>query len=387
MLLTCPDCRSGLEVPDGTTALVRCPACKRVFAPDEGAPPEDDEGEDEPEPPPKRRAQARDEDDRPRKRRPVRRRREEDEDEEDEDEEPPENRDFDPPPPDDDRPRKRERSEPNDGLTPEERTARRAAFARAAVGAKLVWVSFVMYMFSMFLILVFFFQSALTDPLPGLVVTAGLLGLGNWLLAAVGVGLCLSGPPSPGHWGYGISAAVAVAVHGILLASVVGQGSEFGIARSDEVVGNVRWSMLPTRLNTTMYYLTAAVYQGHGLGQGPMRLSMVTGVAEMVRTVLLMMLLSGLARAALDEEVAHQCTRAAGVASAAPALMAAVIFGFVAVMTETNAPVNRFTLTLLATVYMSVYAIVCGAILPCFAAAREVADACDEPFQSLIPQL
>jgi LSD1 subclass zinc finger protein len=33
MLLTCPDCRSGLEVPDGTTALVRCPACQKVFNP------------------------------------------------------------------------------------------------------------------------------------------------------------------------------------------------------------------------------------------------------------------------------------------------------------------------------------------------------------------
>src|SRR5262245_45592420 len=36
MLLTCPTCRSGLEVPDGTTAMVRCPACKRVFSPADG---------------------------------------------------------------------------------------------------------------------------------------------------------------------------------------------------------------------------------------------------------------------------------------------------------------------------------------------------------------
>ena len=32
MLLTCPTCQSGLQVPDGTTAMVRCPACKAVFS-------------------------------------------------------------------------------------------------------------------------------------------------------------------------------------------------------------------------------------------------------------------------------------------------------------------------------------------------------------------
>ena len=53
MLLTCPTCRSGLEVPDGTTAMVRCPACKTVFSPAAGItpPPEpDDETEETPRP-------------------------------------------------------------------------------------------------------------------------------------------------------------------------------------------------------------------------------------------------------------------------------------------------------------------------------------------------
>lgn len=389
MLLICPSCRSGLEVPDGTTALVRCPACKTVFAPADSAQPEvEEEAEPEDEKPARSRRRSRDEDededDRPRSRRRSRRRR--DEDEEDE----PGNRDFDPLPEGEEKRRRRSpASRADDGLSPEEKAARRAAFDRASWGATLIWISFALFMVSMALILVFFFHAAFGDPLAVYVILAGVLGLLNWLLAAVGVGLCLSGPAVKGHWGYGIGAAVAIAVHLIFLMVLVGQGREFGISKGEEGAGLVRWAMIPTRLNATMFYITALVYpDNHGATpKTAMPLSMLTGVAEMVRTVLIMMFLSRLARAALDEDLAHQCTRAAGIASAAPAMMALVIFVFVAGMIETNAPINRFTLTLFATVFMSVYAIVNAAILPCFTAARDVADACDEPFQSLIPKL
>ena len=57
---------------------------------------------------------------------------------------------------------------------------------------------------------------------------------------------------------------------------------------------------------------------------------MLTGVAEMVRTGLLMMVLSCLARAALDEELAGRCTRTAGVAAGGPGLVAIIVFLFVA---------------------------------------------------------
>lgn len=388
MLLICPSCRSGLEVPDGTTALVRCPACKTVFAPADSAQPEIEEEDEDEKPTRPRRARKdedeEDEDDRPRSRRRSRRRRDEEEEEDDE------NRDFDPLPEGEEKRRRRSpSSRADDGLTPDEKAARRAAFDRAAWGATLIWISFALFMISMALILIFFFHAAFGDPLGLYVILAGVLGLLNWLLAAVGVGLCLSGPVVKGHWGYGIGAAVAIGVHLILLAVLVGQGREFGISKSEDGVGLVRWAMIPTRLNATMFYITALVYpENHGATpKTAMPLSMLTGVAEMVRTVLIMMFLSRLARAALDEDLAHQCTRAAGIASAAPAMMALVIFVFVAFMIETNAPLNRFTLTLFATVFMSVYAIVNAAILPCFTAARDVADACDEPFQSLIPKL
>lgn len=382
MLLTCPDCHSGLEVPDGTTALVRCPACKAVFPPADGAPAGDAERSQ-----PKTRRPVRshedEDDDRPRSRQRAPRRQRDEEDGRDG------NRDFDPPDEGAETRRKRRRRSADEGLTPEERASRRHAFQRAAIGCKLIWLSFALFMLSMALILIFFFQSAFSEPIPELVVAAGVLGVLNWTSAVAGIGLCLSGPQVPGHWTYGGAATVATAVHLLLLLALVSQGREFGISKSDDSVVSVRWSMLPTRLNATMFYITAIVYpQNQGATpRTAMPLSMLTGVAEMVRAVLIMMMLSCLARAALDDELAHKCTRAAGIASAGPALMAVIIFTFVACMIETNAPVNRFTLTLFATVYMSVYAVVNAVILPCLLAAREVADACDEPFQSLIPQL
>ncbi|MBN9118703.1 MAG: hypothetical protein J0I06_06025, partial [Planctomycetes bacterium] len=121
--------------------------------------------------------------------------------------------------------------------------------------------------------------------------------------------------------------------------------------------------------------------------KGRMMLSMITGVSEMVRTVLIMMLLSCLARAALDDELAHRCTRTAGVASGGPGLLALLIFFFFAFLIETNAGLNTFTLILFATVNMGVYSIINGTIFPAYLAARDVVDACEEPFQSLIPDM
>jgi hypothetical protein len=46
-----------------------------------------------------------------------------------------------------------------------------------------------------------------------------------------------------------------------------------------------------------------------------------------------------------------------------------------------------FTIILFSVVNMSVYAILIGVLMPAFLTAREVTDACEEPFQSLIPQL
>jgi hypothetical protein len=380
-------------VPDGTTAKVRCPACKNIFAPAESLAPEPDEDQEEQEeeeeeaPKAKKRNVDRDED-KPRKK--TRAAREEDEDEDAEDAK--KNRDFDPVTEEEDQKRKRKRRRRGDfdeSLTPEEKAARRAAFQRAAIGVKLIWSSFGLFIFSMMLILIYYFQSALIDPVPYFLTIAGVLGLLNWILAAVGVGLCLSGPVAPGHWGYGISAAVAVVIHLVFLLALMGQGAEVTVYKADERGENAGWWYLPTRLNITMFYLTAVAYpDNQGLApKGRIVLSMVTGVAEMVRTVLIMMFLSCLARAALDEDLAHKCTRAAGVASFGPGIIALAHVTFVAIMIETNAVTGTGAQVFSATVQMGIYAIIVGTIFPAFMTAREVADACDEPFQSLIPQL
>jgi hypothetical protein len=387
VLLTCPHCRSGLEVPDGTTALVRCPACKTVFAPADGRAPEPEEDdEDETEEPEEQEEEeddeaegedeggtyrtAKDEEDDGDQSREARRRR-----------------------------RRARRRKEEAELTPEEKAERRRAFTRAAWGARLIVISFGLFMVSMFFITGYFFQGAFAPPIPALVTIAGVFGLANWVLAAVGVGLCLSGPRGPGHWGYGVAAATAVAVHLIFLLALVAQGKEYAIGRADDRIAaggasgggkNARWRLLPTQLNGTMFYLTAAVYpddQGITPRASTLILPMITGVAEMVRTVLVMMFLSCLARAALDDELAHRCTRCAGVASAGPGLLALLILGFVGTVVETNAGLNLFTQILSSVVQMGVYSIINGVMLPSYLAAQDVVDACEEPFQSLIPQL
>ncbi len=386
MLLTCPKCRSGLQVPDGTSAMVRCPACKTVFsAADSAAPEEDAEDEEKA----KARKPARDADeDQPRKKSAAKGKGGA------EKEPAAENRDFDPTTEEDDKKRKKGRKKPGDDeLTPEEKAVRRREFERAAWGCKLIWISFVLFMLSMALIIVFFFQAAFIVQLPIFITIAGVLGLLNWLLAAVGVGLCLTGPRARGHWGYGIAAAVAVAVHLVFLLALVGQGKESSIGqeadRANGTTGNARWGLIPTRLDATMFYLTSIVYRDSqgATPKGPMKLSMIAGVLEMTRTVCIMMLLSCMARAALDDELAHKCTRAAGIASVGPGAVALLIFAFVATMIETNAGMSTFTQVLFVTVNMSAYAIVNATVLPAFMAAREVTDACEEPFQSLIPKL
>ncbi|MBA4063821.1 MAG: hypothetical protein C0501_08940 [Isosphaera sp.] len=366
MRLTCPTCRTGLEVPDGTTDLVRCPACREVFAPD---PPEAEEVEEPPEPvrkPARRPA--------PPRKKPA----------------PtkapaatPENRDFDPIDPAE-KPRKRRRADEDDGLSAAERAALRAAFGRAAVGCKLVWGSLVLFTLSMMLIIAFWFQSAVSDPSPAFIVGAGAVGAVGWVLGAVGVGLCLSGPPSPGHWGYGIAAAVAVGLHLVLLGAAVAKGTDYNPGREAEANGPAAvWGLVPTRLDAVTFYLTLAVYRDQELvPKGEMGLSIAVGLAELVRTMLLLMLLSCLARATGDEDLSHECTRAAGISTIGPGFLALGVLVFAVVVVETHAGSGTFAKVMFTTIRMGTYAVLSGCVFAGLMAARKVADACDEPFQS-----
>jgi hypothetical protein len=368
VLLTCPTCQSGLEVPDGTTAMVRCPACKTVFSPAAGLPPPVEE------PPPRPRKKPA-----PARKKPLTV------------EEETANRDVDAAQLED-RPRRRRRrfdDSDEDALSEDERAALKAAFTRAAWGARLIYISFSLFILSMVFIIVFWFQTAFTAPEPVFVTLAGLIGLFTWATGAVGVGLALSGPTSVGHWGYGISAAGATLLHLVMLTVLVGQGTEYSVGKEAEKNGpNANWGLIPTRLDAVAFYITLMVYTEEDIiPKGQMKLSIVVGILEMVRNLLVLMLLSCLARASGDEDLSGQCTRAAGYTSLGPAAIAVGMLLFAIAMVETNLQWAQFGRILFTTVRMGTYAIFAGMMLPGLLASRSTADSCDEPYQSALPQL
>ena len=250
-------------------------------------------------------------------------------------------------------------------------------------GARLVWVSFVCYVVSLLVIIAFYTHSTFEAPPGGYMTAAGLLGLFNWILAGIGVALCLSAEVSPGHWRFGIGAAVAVVVHGILLAALVNKGNEYSAVRLDGGSDVTKWGLVPTRLDTLLFYLTFVLYPDQTVAPNSgITLSMITGLAEMIRTVLVMMFLSCLARAAGENEVSHRCTRAAGFASYGPSVLALGMLAFVAVLTETNAAFTTFSRIVLLIVMMGIYALLAAFLLPSVLASRDTAEACEFPFES-----
>jgi hypothetical protein len=114
--------------------------------------------------------------------------------------------------------------------------------------------------------------------------------------------------------------------------------------------------------------------------------AILVGVAELVRILLIMMILSCLAQAAGDEELSRYCTRAGGTASLAPGALSILMLIYVAFVIETNSQGTFMRIVLMA-LQMGIYAILAGGILRAMMAARETADACDEPFKSKEPKL
>jgi hypothetical protein len=252
----------------------------------------------------------------------------------------------------------------------------------------LLWISFALFMLSMALIVIFWIQAAFPalGASPGYIVASGVLGALGWILGAVGLGLALSGPTSPGHWGYGIAAAVATGVHLILLLVLVKQGKETVAGSPLESVAV--WSLLPTSQDAVVNYLTVLVYAGEEfVPKGIVAFSIIVGIAEILRTTLILLFVSCLAQAAGDKELSQRCTRSAGFTSFGPGFMALGMLAFVFVIIETRAGVTNFSKILLVSVLMSVFVVLGACMLPGFMATRDTADACEEPFQSEIPQL
>lgn len=393
MLLTCPTCRSGLEVPDGTTAQVRCPTCRTVFGPAEGAaaPPPPPPRPAAPAPKPAR-PRADEDDDRPRRRPRAR-------DDEDDDARPRRKRKpaevsevgpYDEPGDEElerrraeERRKRRRQLDEESKLTPEERRRQRAQFTRGMWGCKLLHAGFCLYAISLFIVLAFFVMGILFGPVMGLVVVAGFLGLLNWVLSAVGVGLCISSRPSTGHYGYGVAAAAGVLVHAVLMiAAVVRATGETVSAGGGETIESeyLAWANVPSQLHILTFYLAQFIYPDEGvIRHGAFTPGLIAGVAELIRLMLVMMLVSCLARAAGDEELSFRCTRAAGIGTFGPGGLAAAVLAMVAFLIETGGFDTTVGKILMYVLVLGIYAILAGMLVPSVVACQETADACEFP--------
>ena len=277
-IASCPKCATKLKVPDGTTASVRCPKCQTVFKTSAPAPAAsaaafevvDEEPASPPKPAPrpavaaarpavpaakpapppppkeepKKKVVARteddeDEDDRPRKKRrdddeedddrPRGKKRSREDDEEDEDRPRKKRRDDDEED-DDDRPRGKKRSrddeEDEDDRPRKKRKPARddtdysppgkgSKFGVARVGVLLLLISLGLYAGSMGLQVLFILLALVGGVIPsGMGLMTGLLGLANWIVGLVGMGLCIGGPSRAR--GLAIAALSVAAVHLIL---------------------------------------------------------------------------------------------------------------------------------------------------------------------------
>src|SRR5262249_28453192 len=156
-------------------------------------------------------------------------------------------------------------------------------------------------------------------------------------------------------------AAAAVATHLVLLLALVTKGTDYSAGKiAEDDPAAERWGLVPTRLDAVTFYLSMLVYGDQEIlskGKGDITFSVIVGFAELIRTTLILLFVSCLARAAGDEEVSHNCTRAAGFASIGPGALALAMFLFTAVMVETKAGVSDFSKIIFSTLQMGIYAI------------------------------
>ncbi len=362
MLLTCPTCRSGLEVPDGTTAHVRCPACRSVFAAAAGlapiapvfAPPPPPAPLPVPKPAPRPRVV-------------------------DEDEPRNANRDGVPDAETQAQPRRRP---PKSKMTLEERRAQRAAFARGAYGARIIQISLFFYIPGVLFVPLHQIVAEITKgEVPFILVIAGILGLANWILGAIGISLCLAGPPVPGHYRFGVAALIVAFVHAVLLLAVVAKTSANADYRSLDR-GTMMWAQIATQYESLSFYLAYVLYPDDiPLRRADTILSFLTGIMEMTRLVLFMMTLGCLAQAAGDRELSENCTRMAGRVTVIPGMLALGVLAYKIVVIETGAGGAGMVLYLLNYMYRSITLVVAGILGMTLRAVGDVVEACESPFQ------
>jgi len=352
-------------VPDGTTAHVRCPACKSVFPAEDGLAPAVPLPVPPPPPPvakPKR------EEPKPKPRR-----------DDDDDKERNKNRDGVPDAAEEKpRPRPREKSK----LTTEEKRELRAGFSRGYFGARCIQISMLLYLPAVLLVPLHQILAEITkSEMDFILVIAGILGLSNWAIGTVGIALCVSGPPSAGHWRFGVGALIVTFVHGMLLLAVILKTQDNSDYRS---LGRetMRWAQIATQYESLSFYLSYVVYPDDiPLKRSDTVLGFITGVLEMMRLILYLMTLSCLAKAAGDKPLADECTRMAGRITLIPAFMAFGMLVYKIVVIETGAT-SGFMIYFLNYLYRGITLAVAAILGMTIRAIGDVADACDSPFQS-----
>jgi hypothetical protein len=270
-VVSCPKCPTKLQVPDGAKGSVKCPKCGAIFpvtppaapaapafevvdqapkpAPKPAAPPAaskpaapkaapqqpetlepDFEVLDDEKPKKKRvTADEDDDDDEPKSKKKKKSR-------DDDDDEPKskkkKSRDDDD---DDDEPRNKKKAkkkgkkqrDDDDEDDEDDWSPRDSSFKAAKVGMLMVSISLWLYLGSFALIAILVFLAWLGAVIPdGLMIVPGLIGVGNWVCALVGLGFCIAGPAKTR--GLAIAAASAALVHVILVFVVANdKGSGF----------------------------------------------------------------------------------------------------------------------------------------------------------------
>jgi hypothetical protein len=333
MLLSCPTCDASLEVPDGFTGQVRCPTCQAVFslAPASGGlaagaaghagRPSSNPGPPKPPPvaafapPPPAPARYHDkDDDRPRRR-----------DEDDED----------------DRPRRKPRRDEDYDDRPENDP--KAGFAAARTGALLLAISLWMYLGVLGLLTLLVLIAWAGGSVPSaLMVLTGLIGLGSWIVAGVGMGFNVAGPARTR--GLAIAAVSVGGVHLVLtfisfgqLASgpVIDHRSGSDLAAADS---SVAWLVMSTTL--WMLDLTLPVLIVASRVFGDVVVASLAGGCELARLILILLTFQAQAEAAKAYGVASKARLAVTVVAIVCGA-AVVIAALVAVIIESGKLYSR----------------------------------------------
>jgi hypothetical protein len=391
-VVSCPRCATNLKIPDGASGNVKCPKCATIFAVAKPVAPAFEVVEEPPAPLPKRPARPEvlepdfdvveepkprkkvvaaddDEDDRPRGRP-----RREDDDE-------------------DGRPRRKGRRRDDDDEGDWQPAGKGSSFGPAKVGMLMLSISLWLYVGTFALLGFFLLIAWIGASIPqGLMIATGLLGLSNWIVAVIGLGFCIAGPAR--SRGLAIAATAVAAVH-LILAFVVAnndKSAQFGMTTIQMVSGlnkfqrftdimkkmeketdskrredlqkelrdlsdsergknapfsleegrptartgeEMRWHDLATLQLYSDQFIAILAYQSRSFSDYV--LGFLSGLVEVARLVLIVLLIGSVARAARDHDTAEKSTLATFLAGGAT-ILAMIIVVIVAVIMDNIKP-------------------------------------------------